>query len=154
MLGKVKQYLGIEGIKISLEIPDIIDKRAGFIEGNIVLTSKNTQTAKAFEIRLIEKYYRGRRKSKLINEYEVGRINLKKNVIVSANTTEKVPFKLPFDLNESRMDQLERQYFLLKGLIKLAKFGNAVKSEYRIEAEADVVGTALDPNFNKKLILK
>lgn len=153
MLGKVKQYLGIEGIKIQLEIPTIIDRRQGFIEGNIVLTSKNTQTARSFEIRLIEKYYRGRRKSKLINEYELGSIQLKKNVIVSANTTEKVPFKLPFEISESRMDQLEGN-FLLKGLVKVAKFANAVKSDYRIEAEADVIGTALDPSYNQKVVLK
>lgn len=153
MLGKVKQYLGIEGIKISLEIPDIIDKRQEFIEGNIVLTSKNTQTARSFSIRLIEKYHRGRRKSRLINEYELGSIQLKKNIIVSANTTEKVPFKLPFQVAESRMDQLEHN-FILKGFIKFAKFANAVKSEYRIEAEADVVGTALDPTHTQKVIIK
>jgi hypothetical protein len=153
MIGKVKQYLGIEGIKISLEIPEIIDKRKGFVEGNIVLTTKNTQTARAFEIRLIEKYHRGRRKSKLINEYELGRISLKKNVVVSANTTEKIPFKLPFQLGESRMDQMEYNLFL-RGLVKIAKFANAVKSEYRLEAEADVVGTALDPSFKQKVIIK
>ena len=105
MLGKVKQYLGIEGIKISLEIPDIILKNSEAIEGNIVLTSKNTQTARAFRIKLIEKYSRGRRKSKLINEYDVGMIQLKKNVVVSANTTEKIPFKLPFKISDSRMDE-------------------------------------------------
>lgn len=153
MLGKVKQYLGIEGIKISLEIPDIIDKQKGYIEGNIVLTSKNTQTARSFDIRLIEKYHRGRRKSKLINEYEWGHIHLKKKVVVSANTTEKIPFKLPFEISESRMDQMERNLFM-KGLVKVAKFANAVKSEFRLEAEADVVGTALDPSHTARIILK
>jgi hypothetical protein len=153
MLGKVKQYLGIEGIKISLEIPEIINKDQGFIEGLIVLTSKNTQTARAFDIRLIEKYYRGRRRSKLINEYELGHIHLKKNVVVAANTTEKIPFKLPFEISESRMDQMERNFFM-KGLVKVAKFANAVKSEFRLEAEADVVGTALDPSHTIRIRLK
>ena len=154
MLGKVKQYLGIEGIKITLELPEIILKKDGQVSGFIVLTSKNTQTARAFTVRLIEKYYRGRRKSKLINEYVIGEIHLKKNVIVSANGTERVPFKLPFTINESRMDQIERQYFLLKGFIQLAKWSNAVKSEYRIDAEADVIGTALDPSFSKTIQIR
>lgn len=154
MLGKVKQYFGIEGIKISLEIPDIIDRKSGVIEGNIVLQSKNTQTARAFEIRLIEKYSRGRRKSKLINEYELGKISLKKNIVVSADTTEKIPFKLPFVFGESKMDKIEKQFFVLKGFVQLAKWGNGVKSEFRVEAEADVVGTALDPSFRKVIKLK
>ena len=151
MLGKVKQYLGIEGIKISLELPDIIRKEAGEIEGMIVLTSKNTQTARAFELRLIEKYYRGRRKSKLINEYELGKIRLKKNVVVSANTTEKIPFTLPYTMTQSRMDQIEKQNFLLKGIVKIAKWTNGVRSEYRLEAEADVAGTVLDPSCKVRI---
>lgn len=154
MLGKVKQYLGIEGIKISLELPEILLKKDGIISGNIVLTSKNTQTARSFSLRLIEKYHRGRRKSKLINEYIIGEILLKKNVVVSAGTTEKIPFKLPYKVSESRMDQIERSYFLMKGLVQLAKWSNAVKSEYRIEAEADVVGTALDPSCTVQVQLK
>jgi len=153
MLGKVKQYLGIEGIRISLEIPEIIKKESGAIEGFIVLESKNTQTARSFKLKLIEKYYRGRRKSKLINEYEWGEIFLKKNIVVSANTTEKIAFKLPFQLGHSRMDELERN-ILLKGIIQLAKWGNGVKSEFRIEAEADVIGTALDPSFSQKIIVE
>ena len=81
-------------------------------------------------------------------------IQLKKNVVVSANTTEKIPFKLPFKISDSRMDEFGNQFFLLRGVIQLAKWSNAVKSEYRIEAEADVVGTALDPNFSKTIIIK
>jgi len=154
MLGKVKQYFGIEGIKINLEFPEIISKNSTAIEGNIVLSSKNTQTAKSFEVRLIEKYSRGRRKNKLINEEVIGIINLNRTVIVSANTTETIPFKLPFQIVKSRMDIIEKEYFLMRGIIKIAKWSYGVKSEYRLEAEADVVGTALDPSFTKKVLIK
>jgi hypothetical protein len=41
--------------------------------------------------------------------------------------------------------------FLLGGIAKAAKLLNAVKSEFRIEAEAKVRGTALNP-FDKKLV--
>jgi hypothetical protein len=153
MLGKVKQYFGIEGIKIKLEVPELIDKRKGLIEGHILLSSMHTQTARSFRIRLVEKYHRGRRRAKLINEYVLGEIELKKNVVVSANTTERVPFKLPFQQAESRMDQMENN-LLLRGLVRVAKFANAVKSEYRLEAEADVAGTALDPSHTVKVRLR
>lgn len=154
MLGKVKQYLGIEGIKLNLEIPEIIDKKATMLEGNIVLTTKNRQTAKSFKIRLVERYSRGRSSSRLINEYVAGDLEFNQLVIVEENETVKVPFKLPYHIAQSRMDLYEDQNFLFRGAIKLLKMANAVKSEFRVEVEAKVSGTALDPSYSTKVTVR
>ena len=153
MLGKVKQYLGIEGIKINLELPGLVKLESGLIEGTIVLSTKNTQTARSIKLTLIEKYYRGRRKSKLINEFTLGYLVINEAVTVEADVPKRIPFKLNYTPQVSRMDLIERK-FIVGSLAKLAKFVNGVKSEYRIEAEADVKGTALDPTCKQRVYLK
>jgi len=154
MLGRVKQYLGIEGIKLNLEIPEVIDKKESTLNGNIILTTKNRQTAKSFKIRLIERYTRGRRSSKLINEYTAGEIQFSQLVIVEENEVVKVPFSLPYHIGQSRIDLVEDQNFVFRGAIRLLKLANGVKSEFRVEVEAKVSGTALDPSFSTKVIVK
>jgi len=154
MLGKVKQYLGIEGIKLNLEVPEVIDKKATTLKGNIILTSKNRQTAKSFNIRLVERYSRGRKSSRLINEYVAGDLQFNQMVIVEANEEVKVPFILPYHIAQSRMDLYEDQNFVFRGAIKLLKLANAVQSEFRIEVDAKVSGTALDPSYSAKVTVK
>ncbi len=154
MLGKVKQYLGIEGIKLSLEIPETIDKKATVLNGHIILTTKNRQTAKSFKVRLIERYTRGRGSSRLINEYVAGELQFNQLVIVEENETVKVPFSMPYHIAQSRIDLIEDQNFVFRGAIKLLKMANAVKSEFRVEVEAKVAGTALDPSHSTKVMVR
>ena len=49
------------------------------------------------------------------------------------------------------MDEFADKNFLTKGLVGLARMTRAVKSEFRVEVEADVEGTRLNP-FDKKYV--
>ena len=60
-------------------------------------------------------------------------------------------FVLPFELLQSEMDAFGDKNFLTKGIANIARMTRAVKSEYRIEVEADVQGTRLNP-FDKQYI--
>ena len=88
MFGKVKTWLGIEGVKIELIIPHKISGSAKELQGKVRLSSKNTQTVTAIEIKMIEKYTRGRKDEKLTDEYLMGTIKMEKDI--------------PFDLIVSR----------------------------------------------------
>ena len=48
----------------------------------------------------------------------------------------------------------KKKNFLFGGLVKAAKKLRGVRSEYRVEVEADVVGTALNPIDNQSFVLK
>ncbi|MBK8504488.1 MAG: sporulation protein [Saprospiraceae bacterium] len=151
MLNRVKKWLGIEGVKVELLLPEEIKHQEGSIKGTVRLSSMNAQTVTSFRFKLVEKYIRGRRKSKLTDEYLLAEMDVPMLIDVPANQPVAYAFELPFEIIRSRMDELEGKNFLLRGLVKAAKSIKAVKSEYRLEVEADVIGTALNP-FDNKII--
>lgn len=152
MLGRVKKWLGIEGIKIELIVPESINPNSENIEGSVRFISMNAQTVTSLHFKLTEKYIRGRRKSKLTDEYLLSEQEIPMLIEVPANEPVEYPFELPFKIMRSRMDELESKNFILKGIVRAAKAIKSVKSEYRLEVEADVVGTALNP-FDRKIII-
>ncbi len=152
MFGKVKQWLGIEGVKVELHVPEKIEAKDSSVEGTIRFYSMHDQTVKSLRVRLIEKYKRGRRVNKLVDEYTLGEIELIRNIEVPAHQYIEVEFSLPFNRVVSEMDAIEARNFIFKGAIRTAKLLRGVKSEFRIEAEADVRGTALNP-FDSQVLL-
>ncbi len=153
MFGKVKQWLGIEGVKVELHVPDKIGSDDSTVDGVIRFYSMHDQTVKSVRVRLIEKYKRGRRVNKLVDEYTLGEIELVQEIDVPAHEYIEVDFSLPFDRALSEMDQIESKNFIFKGAIKTAKLMRGVTSEFRIEAEADVRGTALNPFDSCELVV-
>ena len=151
MFGKVKKWLGIEGVKLELILPDFAFKEVGALSGKILFYSKNAQTVKSIRIVMIEKYKRGRGKEKLIDEYELGEITLSDVFEVPENEPLQIEFTLPFSLLNSEMDELGSKNIFTGGLVKVAKMIQNVNSQFYVLAEAKVEGTALDP-FDKQLI--
>ncbi|MEL6925778.1 MAG: hypothetical protein AAFO94_17160, partial [Bacteroidota bacterium] len=64
MFGTVKKWLGIEGVKLELVLPEVVNEKSGEIKGQIRFFSKNEQTVTAIRVVLVEKYSRGRRSAK------------------------------------------------------------------------------------------
>jgi len=152
MIGKVKSWLGIEGVKVELLLPAKVAMDSNEISGKIRLSSMNAHVITAIEVKLIEKYSRGRSKEKLTDEYLLGRIELNQEFEIPANKTIELSFKLPFNMKSSEMDQLQSSNILMGGVVKAMKWFEKVSSTYRVEAYAKVKGVALDP-FDKELIL-
>ena len=145
MFGKVKNWLGIEGVKIELIIPEEIYESAGSVTGKLRFYTKTDQTVNSIKIKLIERYSRGRKDNKLTDEYELGEINLNESFKVTANEPLEIDFTLPFKIVKSEMDEMGEKNILSGGLVKAAKWLRNVKSIYRVEAEANVKGVALNP---------
>ncbi len=144
MLNKFKNWLGIEGVKIELLIPEESELSTGFIDGRIILGSKNTQTVTRIKLKLIERYIRGRENQK-VDEFEIGALVLEAPILVKAEELTEIDFALPFKPLQSDMDEYGEKNILTKGISKLAKALHKVKSEYKVIAEAEVQGTALNP---------
>ena len=100
MLRPIKNLLGIESIKLNLELPEIVPADAGIITGNIIITSASDQLIKAIEIRLMEKYERGKGEKKLINDYVAGRMIEEKDIKILANKPLTLEFDLPFEITK------------------------------------------------------
>ena len=58
MFGKVKKWLGIEGVKLQLILPEEVEAIGGkgTVQGAIRFYSKNTQVVTSLRVVMIEKY--------------------------------------------------------------------------------------------------
>ena len=145
MIKKVKKALGIEGVKVSLHIEaqsPVMRKR---VKGEIHLSSLSDNVINGIEIRMMERYSRGRKEDKLVNDYIIGRIILDGPIEIKKEEVIKMPFELPYVYGKSDMDKLGDRGFFMAGLVSVAKFFKKVKSSYRVIAEVDVKGTKLSP---------
>ena len=151
MFGKVKRWLGIEGVKVTLILPEAVNGDSGVVVGQLRFESMHTQTVTKIHVSLFEKYTRGRWKNKLADLYKIGEINLATEIVVNADEPVSVDFELPFNISKSEMDQLGDKNVVMRKIVGAAKKLKNVKSEFHIEAEAKVKGTALSP-FDKQAI--
>jgi len=151
MFGKVKRWLGIEGVKIEMILPDQVSAASGVIEGKLKFESMHVQTVTKIKITLTEKYIRGRWKSRLTDQYKIGEIELDEPIEVPAHEVIMMDFELPFTFVKSDMDEIADKNFVFRKLVDAAKTLKNVKSEFYLEAEAEVNGTALSP-FDKQEI--
>lgn len=155
MLKKIKQFVGIEGVKVEIVLPEEdIRARDRVVAALLRFQSMHTQTVTHVKITLFEKYSRGRGKEKLIDEYKLGEIELTNTFEVPQGEIVEIPFELPFRIVKSDMDEFGSRNFLFKGIANAAKALHATHSIYRIEANAKVRGTALHPFDSKFLNIK
>jgi hypothetical protein len=149
MFGKVKRWLGIEGVKVTMILPEAVKASSGIVEGHLKFETMNPQTITHIRVTLMEKYVRGRWKNKLADLYKLGEIELDEPIDVPADTPILIDFKLPFKLSKSEMDELAEKNIVFRKLVNTAKALKNVKSEFYVQAEAEVKGTALSP-FDKQ----
>lgn len=154
MFGKVKQWLGIEGVKIELDIPELVRESAGCIDGKIRFQSMHTQMVTSVRLKLIERYTRGRGTEKLIDEYTLAEMELAEEISVPEGQLVEIDFSMPFKLVKSDMESFGSRNFLFKGIAGLAHLARNVQSAYRLEAEATVKGTALSPYVSRGIAIK
>lgn len=148
----MKQWLGIEGVKLELILPPAFSPAQGSISGTVRLTSKHAQRVSAIKVVLVEKYARGKQDEQLVDEYELGRLLLTDLIEVPGEGVPiDVPFYLKFSVASSAVDDFGARNPLYGGLAWAAKKLRRVHSEYRLEAEAQVQGVGLNP-FDKQVL--
>lgn len=153
MIRKVKDWLGIEGVKIELEVPETFTLKNGSLSGSYKISSLSDQFVVGVKLILKEKYTRGRRKSKLIDEFVIGESEMvvnqsidKENVIVNS-------FELNFNAIQSPMDRFGDKNPIYSGLSSIAKLLKNAKSKYYLIGEVTVKGNKLQPYDKVELVL-
>lgn len=152
VFGKVKEWLGIEGIKLEIKLSDDMAKSDGKITGILKYSTKNTQQVLNTTIRLSEEYSRGRGKTKKTDTYMIAELEINGSFMVYPEDIKEIPFTLTFNNVESEMDKLQSKGGLTGALAGMAKKAKGVKSKFIVEAESDIAGTALNP-FDKTEVL-
>ncbi|NJC24739.1 DUF4139 domain-containing protein [Neolewinella antarctica] len=152
MIGKMKQWLGIEGVKLELKVPPEFSADQGLVTGTVRLTSKSPQSVSAIKLTIIEKYTRGRDEDIRVDEYQLGSVVLRQPIMVPGEGVPvSVAFSLAYETVSSPVEAFGNKNFLFKGLAWVAKQSRNASSEFRIEAEAQVQGVGLNP-FDKTIL--
>jgi hypothetical protein len=152
MIGKVKTWLGIEGVKIDLDLPEEFRYLDGLVTGKLYISSMSDHVVTSIHIKLIEKYSRGKKEAKLTDEFDLGQVDLIQDIEIPANKRIQLSFELPFTPRQSGMDTLQSSNMVMDKIVKAVKWYEGVSSIFRVEATAKVKGVALDP-FDKELIV-
>ena len=151
MIKKLKDILGIEGVKIDMILPETFDIEGDLLIGEVVLSSQNDKIVEGLEIKLIEKYKRGKKDSLLVNEYTLGHLKLDLLIPILAHQDEHLEFKLPYNRMLSDMDKLQKSSLIGGLIVPFAKKIKGVNSVYKVEATAYIKGTKLHPVIVKTL---
>jgi sporulation-control protein spo0M len=154
MLGKLKNILGIEGVKAKLLLPVVVLKQSKVIKGKVQLESLSEQKVNGISLKLIEKYARGRKDNRLIDEYTLGEHYISGPIIIKKDEQQLVDFEFDFSLLKSEMDEIGDSNIVSKGLVKLAKYLKKVDSSFRVEASVEVAGTKLNPTVVQEVEFK
>lgn len=136
--------LGIDGLKVEIITSDGYDSDHSYIEGELILLSKYELVIDSIEIRVIEKYSRGRFRTKKTDEYNIGSIKTGFSMNMTTNKLITVPFKIPVDYLLSSMDKFGSKNFIFKGIARGAKLLKGVSSQYRIEVEVKIQGSGIN----------
>ena len=92
----MKQWFGIEGVKVELSVPDEIIKQLGVVKGQLRFSTMKTQTVSAVKVTMIETYKRGRKDDKRIDDYQIGTVYLQEPFEIKAEEPLILDFVLPF----------------------------------------------------------
>jgi hypothetical protein len=144
MIRKLKNMLGIEGVKINIEAPESIHLGMKMLSFKVHFFTKSDQHIESVSIRLIEKYRRGWGNSKLIDEYLL--YDEKEDLDFELKSEEQftIPLNIEFEFEKSPVEKMGEK-FLLKPFSKLAMMTKRVKSTFRLEVSADVKGVKMNP---------
>lgn len=153
MFGRVKKWLGIEGAKMELLLADSYRLKHKMIDGMVIFYAMNDERIESVHIQLIEKYHRGRRKNKMVNEIVLGEMTVDAAFDVPQDEEVELKFKLEYEPSMSPMDQWGSSNFMMKGLVGAAKKMKGVKSHYFVIAEATVKGTKFSPFVKNEIFI-
>ena len=144
MFDKVKNWLGIEGAKISI-INIEVDKDLQLLSGKVSLTTSSDQHIHSMIITVKEKYTRGRRKSKLSDVYTIGNTEILIDELITAEEQLEKEFEVAYQMKLSSVDSFGRKNLLNRALAKTAKAIKSVNSIYTCTVELSIEGNRLKP---------
>jgi hypothetical protein len=154
MIGKIKRWLNIEGLKISIETQEFLLLKSGEISGVLCLQSLRPQQINRIQITLREIYHRGRGDSKRIDTYQIGENVINEPFLLGVEEEIRIPFTMQFSRDRSSIERFGDRNLFSGVLAKGIHFLNATRSAYELEVIAQCPGVAVPPRAVKHLVPK
>jgi hypothetical protein len=153
VFGKLKQMMGIGGVKLEIDVSPEIAKGAGTLTGKLLVSAKSGQSVQKIDITLIEEFSTGRGQERTTREFELGKTTIAQPFEIGAGESKSLDFNLPFRVMKSNSETLKEKGGALGMLGKAASFAGNEKSEFKVKAAASVKGTVLGPSAARPIRL-
>lgn len=148
MLKRLKNLLGIEGVKLQVEISDL---SPGYAKGVLVLFAPAPFEIQALNYKVEEEYIRGRFNSKKKDTYLLKQWDEEVDISVDSDTPTEYPIEIDYLEIKSPIDQWSSGHPAKKAIGSVAKLVAGVDSKIYLTVSAKVKGTALHP-YDRVLI--
>jgi sporulation-control protein spo0M len=151
LIGRIKHFLNIEGIKATFELDDGLVLEDSYLSGHLLLQSQRSQEIKAVRLKLYELYERGRGDGRKTSTIIMGQLHIPVSLIMNPKSTHKISFKLPYRNHLSAVEQFGQKNIFFKSIASGLQTLNGVRSQYYLEAKVDAVGVAFSPMVETRL---
>ncbi len=145
MLKRLKTYLGVESVKLSLAVLGTPKLADGSLAAELTLSTQQAQQVTQLEVWLTEQYTWGRGAQRRIESFELGRLVQPVDMVLDQQESVVLPFELGFAERRSAVDDFASRSILLRPLAQAARFSMGAKSRYTLHVRAKVKGVGLDP---------
>ncbi|HEX2622213.1 MAG TPA: sporulation protein [Phototrophicaceae bacterium] len=147
MFGKLKQFVGMVGIDVVLDIPDQLPLAATSLIGTIRITAKQDQHITTVKVGMKQVHQEGSGKESTNHEYNIGELVVTNQPFdIKNGETKEFPFTLNFTRRKTMDQQMSEKGGVLGVLGKVGKMMDNERDNFWVNAMADVKGAALDPN--------
>lgn len=154
-IDKVKNILGIGGIKLNVVTDPIFDPTNSTISGKVVVTSKSEKEVAGISVKLTETYQTGSGDSKTIKEFTLGETSIDRAFSIKTGETKEITFDLPYSYASSLNDRLKQSGSAVgKALGGLGKMLQQEKSTFFLTAQASLKGNVFPPTATIELKAK
>lgn len=153
IFAKIKEFFGAGTVKVTLDVPASVETSSGQLDGKLTLLAASDQHLLTVTVMLEEEWESGRGDSKTTKTFELGKLLLAQGFDMKSGDSKEFAFSLPFELVQSNADRLKARGGALGALGSISAMASGEKSTYRVKAEADVKGAALDPSDRKVIQL-
>lgn len=142
-IDKIKQWFGIGGVKVKLQLPStVIEKNKGQVTGSVVVTTKSNQHVNSIKVEFEETYTVGSGQDRKIQYITMGSFK-SEPFDLAAGETKTISFAFPFSHSMSMNQKMQEKGGVLGAMGSLASMADRERSSYAVKASADVQGAIM-----------
>lgn len=153
MFSKLKQFVGIVGVTVELDISAQLPLAATSINGIVRVSAKQDQHITEVKVEMKQIHQENNSNNERVSqEYNIGDLVVVNQPFdIKTGETKVFPFTLNFTRRKTIDQQMSEKGGMVGALGKFTKMMDNQQDDFRVNAMVDVKGAALDPNDTKSL---
>lgn len=148
----IKNWIDKNQLEIKLNTFESYAKGSGIIKAEIHILSSKELLVTSWEIKLVEKYSRGRGKDAKTDFYQLGKLQENKAILISSNVLKEIPVSISFQYQHTPIERWESNP-VGRGISFLLKTLKQVDSTFELELRLSIEGYKADYTLKKKIKL-